>query len=242
MTDAFRLYLFTPALDRHFLVPDDASIPAGELTVGSSTGEEWRVDPEAVAPYEVSREEALADVRGQVERSVAGLVDLLAGAVDTAGGTLADPERLAGLLGLAAADLPELGSALRGLAADVQMTLAAVASGQPADLAAVSARLAARGSDVGQALGGVSRQLEQLRLLETPAGTGPGDDSTRDLGRRIDELVARLERTAGTSGRLAERGREQRQAEYRRDARSAIADSLREAGFTPLDELRGHDR
>ena len=60
-----------------------------------------------------------------------------------------------------------------------------------------------------------------------------------DLGRHVDATVGRLEQSLGGIGQVAERDRERRQEEYRRSARSAIADALSEAGFTPLNELRG---
>lgn len=59
-----------------------------------------------------------------------------------------------------------------------------------------------------------------------------------DLGRHVDATVGRLEHALGDVGRVAERDRERRQEEYRRSARSAIADALSEAGYTPLNELR----
>ncbi|WP_203903145.1 hypothetical protein, partial [Virgisporangium aliadipatigenens] len=131
---------------------------------------------------------------------VGHLVELLDAAARGATG----PGRLAELLG--EADLP----ALRGLADDVRAT----ATGGHA---AASARIAARGTTIGRQL---MRDLEGL----TP------DDETRRLGRRLDELVARLEEPA----RAHEQ--ERRREEYRRGARSAIAESLREAGFTPPHE------
>ena len=202
-------YLHTAASDRHFLVPDGVDVPADPTGVP-------RVDPEALAPYEVSREAAAAHLRGQVER----LADLLAAAAEPTGDTRPGPERLAALLGTAATDLPELGTALRGLADDVRAT----ATG---DLPAATARIGARASAIGAAL---HRRLDQLRLLEpTP------DDATRALGRRLDRSVARLEEAADAHER------QRRQREYRGGARSAIADSLREAGFVPLHEARGTD-
>jgi hypothetical protein len=194
-------YVNVPASDRHYLVPEGVDVPVGP-------------DPAALAPYEVSREAAAAHLRGQVS----GLVDLLAAAVEPGDDTRAGPERLAALLGTAAADLPELGAALRGLADDV------LSMGDPA---AASARIGARGSAIGAAL---RRQMDQLRILEPVP-----DGSTRELGRRLDSLVGRLEGAAGA------REKERRAEEYRRGARSAIADSLREAGFTPLPEARGTD-
>ena len=47
------LYL-TPDADRLFLVPDDHELPVGELAVVSLDGKELRVDPAAIAPFEIT--------------------------------------------------------------------------------------------------------------------------------------------------------------------------------------------
>ena len=63
------------------------------------------------------------------------------------------------------------------------------------------------------------------------------DSGDVPLGRRIDELIATLERQVGPwLGRDAERLQEQRKEEYRTTARSSIADALREAGIKPLND------
>jgi hypothetical protein len=65
------------------------------------------------------------------------------------------------------------------------------------------------------------------------------DDTRRPLGRRLDELIARLEREAGPwLGRDPGQLREQRRADYATGARSSIADALREAGIEPLNDPR----
>jgi hypothetical protein len=83
--------------------------------------------------------------------------------------------------------------------------------------------------EIGDALHGLA---EDVRAM-------PDGGEQADLGRHIDATVDRLEHALGDIGQVAERDRERRQEEYRRSARSAIADALSEAGFTPLNELRG---
>jgi hypothetical protein len=74
-----------------------------------------------------------------------------------------------------------------------------------------------------------------LRALADTIESGARDVDPGSLGRRIDALIERLERDVGPHmGHDREREQQQRQAEYLRSARSAIADSLRAAGITPL--------
>jgi hypothetical protein len=79
----------TPDRSRYFLVPEDAELPPGELTVRTFVGQERpgrerSVDEAAVSPYEVSEEEArawvkeeLGDVFGQVRETVLGFTERL---------------------------------------------------------------------------------------------------------------------------------------------------------------------
>jgi len=87
---------------------------------------------------------------------------------------------------------------------------------------------------------------EVLHGLAADVRAMPDGGEQADLGRHVDATVNRLEQALGDAGGVggvgvgvAQRDRERRQEEYRRSARSAIADALSEAGFTPLDELRG---
>lgn len=245
----------TPAADRFFLVPHGRELAPGEFLVVAVTGEERRVDAGDLAPLEVARGEAEAHLRGEAERAMANVADTLGRALGIAGAAPPDMRRVAERLGLSQRDLERdpkaAGAALGGLAEDMQAISALVASGESADLDAARARLAARGIDLGDTLDELPRQLEALRRLDQQdvaraAATGlraladaiEGTDEEQ-LGRRIDELIARLEREVGPYlGRDPERIRRERQEEYRVDAGSAIADSLREAGITPLNDPR----
>ncbi len=51
---------------RRFLIPDDLELPTGELNLRTATGRERRADPAALAPFEVSAEEAQAWAKAQL--------------------------------------------------------------------------------------------------------------------------------------------------------------------------------
>jgi len=96
---------------------------------------------------------------------------------------------------------------------------------------------------LGSAAEALPEMGEVLHGLAADVRAMPDGGEQADLGRHVDATVNRLEQALGDAGGVgvgvAQRDRERRQEEYRRSARSAIADALSEAGFTPLDELRG---
>jgi hypothetical protein len=62
---------------RHFLVPDSETLPSGDFILRTLTGRQQEVDPEALAPFEVTREQAkawLKDQFGQVLQTAKGAV------------------------------------------------------------------------------------------------------------------------------------------------------------------------
>jgi hypothetical protein len=78
-----RLYT-TPDRTRHFLIPDDAALPPGDLLLRTSTGRERAVAEAAVAEYEVTEEEArewakeqLGEVFGEMRGRILGFTDRL---------------------------------------------------------------------------------------------------------------------------------------------------------------------
>jgi hypothetical protein len=242
VTPSSKILFTTPAQDRFFLVPAERTLPEGDLRLTSLDGEDRRVDPDAAAPYEVSGSEAEAHVRTQAQRALDDVAETVARALGMAGRRPPDLQALAERLGVRGGDRKATEAAIRGLAEDMQVVTAAVASGDPAALEAARARLQARGIDVGDALGAV-RRLDAQQAGKAAASTlraladaleGPGE---QPLGRRIDELIERLDREVGPFvGRDPERARRKRQEGYERDARSAIAQSLRDAGIEPLNE------
>ena len=245
-----RLLYTIPSADRCFLLPEGLEPAAGNLRLGGLGDEERRVDPSAVALYEVSQEEAQAHIRRQVEGASTGVTAALTGLLGGLGES-PDPHQLAERLGLTGGDRQAIETALRGVAADVRAVATAIASGQSADLDAARKRLERRGLDLGDALDNLAHQLDAIRGITRQEGSTvvPGGlqgfidsvlgDSEEPVGRRIDDMLARFLNELGpVFGPDPECDRDRRQREYQRDARTAIADSLREAGITPLNDLQ----
>jgi hypothetical protein len=246
------LYL-APGTDRFFLLPAALELNSGDFLIASFTLQERHLDEAALTPFEVTREQAQAHLRAEVERAVATLADTIGRALGFAGaGSTKAPDlsRIAERLGLSPADVRRdpgaAEAALRSFAEDVQTVSAAIASGEARDLQAARERLAARGIDLGDALDKLPGYLAAIRQLDQreAAGAAAGglraladafEDQEATLGRRIDELIARLERQFGRFvGADPEREKRRRQEEYRASANAAIADALRAAGITPL--------
>jgi hypothetical protein len=243
-----RLFL-TPRADRFFLVPPARELDAGALEVVTLTGEEHRIEPDKLADLEVSRADAEAHVRAQAEQAIAGTVDAVGRALGLTGtGTgSSDLAALARRLGVSERELEGgSGAALGELVADLQAVGRAVASGGSADLDAARAKLKDRGIEVGAELDELPQYLAAIRSLDQASAAKAAATGLRafadaiegepaSLGRRIDELIERLERELGPyMGRDPERARREREARYESSARSAIAASLREHGITPL--------
>ena len=222
--------LFLAEDGRFFLVPGE--LPAGDLLVSGGAGDR-RVDAAAIAPYEVTKEQAEAHVRLEMQQAVSGVADAIAGAL---GQGSADLAQVAERLGLTGGDS---GAAFKRLADDVYALTAAVTSGAPDDIDAARARLQARGIDLGDSIERL-RALDEERAAEWMRRMAAElDDGEQPLGRRIDELIARLEHVVGPwLGRDPEKIRQKRQAEYRSSARSSIADALRDVGIEPLNDPR----
>jgi hypothetical protein len=239
-----RRLLLTPGADRFFLVPGETP-PPGELEVISLDGETLKVDASAMVQHEVSEAEARAHLQERAQRAFTAVADVVGKAFGLGGA--ADVRRVAERLGVAPGDPSAAQAALGRLADDLHAVSAAVASGTPADLESARARLAARGIDLGAGfedlpdLVATLRRLDQERAQQAVVrGLRAAADSIertgeQPLGRRIDELIERLEREIGPlMGRDPKREEERRQAEYRASAKSSIADALRARGITPL--------
>jgi DNA-binding LacI/PurR family transcriptional regulator len=71
---------------RQFLIPDALQLPLGDFLLRTATGREQRVDPAALAPFEVSAEEARTWAKAQLGkvalRLKAGLKDALFGSTE----------------------------------------------------------------------------------------------------------------------------------------------------------------
>jgi len=245
------LYI-TPAADRFFLLPAGREPAPGRLVLVSITGDQFAVDASAAMPFEVSREEAQAYLAAQAQQALAGAADTVGRALGLAGVGEAMPDlrAIAARLGIPEPDLradPQAArSAIERLAGDLHAVASAVAAGEPADLDAARAALAARGIDVGDALDELPGYLAAIRTLDqksAASGAASGlraladaiEGQDESLGRRIDALIARLDHELGPFiGRDPEHERRERRAGYERSARAAIAESLRAHGITPL--------
>jgi len=163
-----------------------------------------------------------------------GVADALAAAL---GQSSTDFGRVAHRLGLTGGDRAAAEASLRRLADDVHALTAAVTTGAPADIDAARARLKSRGIDLGDSIRRL-RELDEERTSEWMHRMGAVLDSgDAPLGRRIDELIATLERQVGPwLGRDPEGLQEQRKEEYLTSARSSISDALREVGIKPLND------
>lgn len=192
-------------------------------TIETQTMYGWNGDPDDWAKFqELARRMADGITATEAERAVVAIADVLREALKES----PDPTRLAARLGLASSDRETAEAALRGLAADIQAVAGAIASGRPADLAAARERIEARAGSLSRELGLILRGGQEA--LNGEAG--------KRLGRQIDELIARLEQ------RQPDGSQERRHGKYQFDASAAIADSLREAGITPLNDPRENDR
>lgn len=214
----------TPEADRFFIVPGD--LPAGDLLIVGQDGER-KVDAAALAPFEVTKEQAEAHVKREMQQAVSGAADALATALGRT-----DLKELAQRIGIGDPD-----AAFKRLADDVHALTTAVSTGETADVDAARARLKARGIDLGDSIERL-RALDEERASEWMRRMAAelGEDE-QPLGRRIDELVAKLEREVGPwLGRDPEKIKRKRQEEYRTTARGSIADALREAGIKPLND------
>jgi hypothetical protein len=184
-------------------------------TIETQTMYGWNGDSEDWAKFqELARRIADGITATEGERAVKAIADVLTEALKES----PDLKRLAHRLGLASPDRQTAEAALRDLAADIQAVAGAIASGRPADLAAAGKRIEGRA-------GALSWELGVLLSGGQEALNGAAG---KRLGRQIDELIARLE----------QRQPDRNQEKYQFDASAAIADSLREAGITPLNDPR----
>jgi|GEM_PF-5652712 len=55
---------------RHFVIPDDETLPTGDFVLRTTTGRQQQVDPDAAAPYEVSQDEAVEWLKSQLGQAV----------------------------------------------------------------------------------------------------------------------------------------------------------------------------
>ena len=109
---------FDRAREHFYAIPEDAELPEGELKLHSLRGQIWRVRPEDVAAWEISREAATAwlgehinSAWGEMRGAWSKLLDMGQKTAGAAGVGVSDegrpelPEDLASLLGMEPGEL-----------------------------------------------------------------------------------------------------------------------------------------
>ena len=250
--DVFQALYFTLSADRFFLIPQHEELSGGDFTVVSLNGEERHVDIAAIAPFEVSEEQAQTYLHTQTEQAIAAFIDKLTTALrlgEADGETRPDIHKVAEQLGLkqtrGQADPEATEVALQHLVSDLRTVTASVTAADQHGLKAARKRLAARGLDIGEVLDEIPSYLHTIRQLDDASVTQAAigglktladaiENDQASLGQRIDELIMRLEQELEPLIAMNREREEQRQKEYRRSAASAISASLSAAGITPL--------
>jgi hypothetical protein len=82
---------------RFFLVPDEHPLPLGEFVLRTFTGREQRVDEAALAPYEVSEEQAKEWVKGEFGKTLDGARGAVNRFVERLRSGPGEPDRIADL-------------------------------------------------------------------------------------------------------------------------------------------------
>ena len=117
---------FDRGREHFYAIPEDAALPEGELRLHSLRGQVWRVQPEDVQAWEISRETAMARMGehinaawGEMRGAWSKLLDMGQKTADAAGvgrageGRPELPESLASLLGMEPSELLNDPSQLR---------------------------------------------------------------------------------------------------------------------------------
>lgn len=163
--------------DRHYLVPADAELPPGPLLLRAGAAGRMEVDPAAVAPYAVSKEEGRAFLDAKLDAWAASTKTALGEAFALLGlaeGHEGPPPSmpLAGLSDEQPSPEGEPGPGVR---------LFAALSGQPAEKVQ---------SDPQAFVGGMVNLLAEMSTLMFRAAQGPeGEAEARERMRQIGETL-----------------------------------------------------
>ncbi len=236
-----------PTDPRFFLVPADADLPTGAQEIVALNGARRMVNPEVLASFEVSEEQARAHLEAQVGQGLGQVLAVLGTLLPPApaapgaaipSGSL-DLTSLARLFDLAPEQLRRDPAAARPALARLaeELRLTAIVSADPSPAAQSAARrrarrLAARlrrgGIDPGPWIEQLPEQLAAIARIDR-AGAAPVIAARveafvqslaagkEDLGRRLDALVEDLEHEFGDR-------RDQERQRYERAKASAAAD------------------
>jgi hypothetical protein len=149
---------------RHFLVPSDAALPPGPLLLRAGAAGRMEVDPAAVAPYQVTKDEARAFLDARVDAWAAQTKQELSDAFSGLGGSAGAPDA-------ASAD-PASGPGVR---------LFSALTGEPAQAVA---------SDPQAFVRGLATLLSEAAAVVQRAGEGPdGEAEARERIRRLGETL-----------------------------------------------------
>ncbi len=201
-----------PDQTRFFLVPDDAAPPPGGLVLWSLTGSRLEVDPEGIALYEITEEEAKERTRDlltgyarQATGVLAGLGAMMRQAAEAEPGP---PEpvpaqaNLAQTLGLTEEELkndPEaVMEGLRHIGAGLSQSLADLLSDDPASAEATRERVRALAEAVGVDPDEADTNVDELSSKLREAFLNPEVEAQiRDATRKLEEATADLKRPSG---------------------------------------------
>jgi hypothetical protein len=196
-TDApTRTLWFDGARARRFLVPDDAELPPGGFSIRTSLGRERTVDEAALAPFEVTAEEArawskeqLGAVLGEVRGKALGFVERLRertagmreenrkawerGVADAPGDVRAAAEKVR-------EGLRDLGEALQRAAH--AHGAATEEAGPPAPADASAGAEGSAGAQAAEGSAGTSGETAPETAGEASAGTAADAESGADAG------------------------------------------------------------
>lgn len=187
---------FGAGRSRNFLVPDGLSLPSGDYELKTSIGRRMAVEESAVAPFEVSREEAAAWSRRQLQSLLGGETRGEEAATGSEQGT--ELPIFSALSGESSEDLHADPEALRRGLRQVGEKLGGV----------VRDALSASEEDRRQTrddLEGIRATVAEAEASK--AGQGAGEDDAGDEARRrgAEKALRSVADLAGSLGRAAER-------------------------------------
>ncbi len=202
---------------KYYLIPTDLDLPTGDFVLRDSAGNEWLVDEQAVAEYEVGEDEVKAHIKAQARAAFGQLKESLLGSVQMgltqarqemaaqreAREAAADPEWVKKLLGFTADELaenPQVGEDwLRGVLDGVKTVLEGAASSDADEqqvarevMDGVRARFTAAGIETNERMMQLPDQLQENVFNRDPS----------ERANSLTELANQLEQTAIQWGKV----------------------------------------
>lgn len=221
--------------DRHFLIPDSEELPSGEFNLLTVTGRQQQVDPEALAPYAISQEEAkawLKDQFGQVVESAKQAV------MDSIRSKMASEPDLDAWFGKPSAEPspstlkePTDSPALSLLAALSDESLERLQSDPQMVSRAVRSLFTQLGTIFSDATASDDARIETARVRIMTLGSILQQHGL-NIGESLDSLPDNLREAYRSAGHDMD-------SEQTAERLDALADSLQQAATTSADWLRG---